>query len=97
MAMRRRRARIISVTVRVRASNGRQVDVPINLKKYDALFLSEDAVENILVPFYVARRGLAFALQLRAKAEHQLKRTGGVVLLAHELYCDPSLISPPGS
>ena len=94
MAVTRRTAGIISVTVRFSTRDGRQLDVQVDPREYDAVFLSRDAANNFLVPLYTARHGIDDALEFRANLERELKRSGGIGVVAHKLYCTSIILAP---
>lgn len=94
VAVTRRTAGIISVTVRVRTPDGGELDVPVDPTEYDAVFLSRDAANNFLVPLYTARDGIDEALEFRANLERELKRRGGMGVVIHKLYCASIIVAP---
>jgi len=59
-------ASILSVTVRYRRADGTEGEMNID-STYDAVFLTEEAVERFLLPFYVGTYGPAAREQLLEK------------------------------
>jgi hypothetical protein len=69
---------IESITLRFQSRDGRQADVRVDPRKYDAVFFTLPAVENIMLPFYAAKGGLGAALKVRAEVTRKLRRPGVV-------------------
>ncbi len=80
---------ILSVTLRVRAADGRVGNVEVDLDSKegaDALFLSMDAIEKFAVPFYERTQGADSVAALRKRAREELDRYG-IVIGIHKKLC----------
>lgn len=86
-------ARIISITVRVRAPDGRERDVSIDPKEYDSLFLDAEVAERLLAPYYTARYGFGAALKRLAPLHRLVARARGITLVIHMPYCRYKVIT----
>jgi hypothetical protein len=92
MAVTRRGASIISITVRLRNRDGRQREVEIDPKEYDSLFLNAEVAERLLAPYYTARYGFSDALTRLAPLHRRIRRAG-VTVLMHMPYCKYKLLT----
>jgi hypothetical protein len=79
-------AGIVSVTVRYRSRDGQETEVAVNPNVHDAVFLSMEAVDQFLLPYYLFSEGFEFVAALRQAIQEELKLTG-IVLPRHKRYC----------
>jgi hypothetical protein len=82
---------ILGVTVQVRTTDGKVRNLAVNLDRKegsDALFLSQQAVENFVVPFYTGRKGEGAdsAASILKEAKAQFEALGFIIIL-HKLKC----------
>lgn len=82
---------ILAVTVRVRTPDGKVRNLEVDLagkEGSDALFLSQQAVDDFVVPFYTARKGEGpdSAAAIRNQAKFQFEKYGFIIIL-HKLKC----------
>jgi len=85
MAGKQDRARVIAITVRLRAPDGRAVVVEIDPRAHDAVLFTAAAVEKLLGPFYRAHRGPGSASRILARVASQLEVIGGTGVVAHRM------------
>jgi hypothetical protein len=87
-----RRARVISITVRLRTRDGQQREVEVDPKEYDSVFFNAEVAERLLAPYYTARYGFKDALR-RLGPLHRRVRRAGLTVLMHMPYCRYKLLT----
>lgn len=86
---------ILSVTVRVRTSEGREGNIEIKQDSTDAVFLSMAAFDKFAAPFYakLKNEGPDSVAAMRRKAKDQLDKYG-IIIIVHKLKC--KMLLPEG-
>jgi|GraSoiStandDraft_11_1057310.scaffolds.fasta_scaffold501817_2 hypothetical protein len=93
MAETKRRASIVSITLRLRRSDGREEDVKIPTK-CDSVFLNAEVAERLLAPYYIARYGLGTALVRLAELHRRRVRSPrDLTVTIHMPYCRYTLLT----
>jgi hypothetical protein len=92
---RRSRARIISITVRVRTREGRERVVSINPRTFDSLFFNAKVAERLLAPYYFADKGFDGALKALAPLHRRVEadKAGAVTLVPHKPWCQYTVLT----
>ncbi|MGH7498308.1 MAG: hypothetical protein ACREL3_05600 [Gemmatimonadales bacterium] len=79
-------ARIESIVVRLRTRDGSAREIKVDPDENDALFWSQEAVDKLALPFYLAARSLEQALAIRGQVDSQLGKAG-LIIAAHKRLC----------